>query len=59
MTSSLKIEIFTSEPRVEAVVETILDAAHLGLSGDGMVAVLPVEKLYRIRSKAEADPSEI
>lgn len=55
MVTSTKIEIFTELSHVETNVETILDAGHLGLEGDGIVAVLPVEKMYRIRTRAEAD----
>jgi len=55
MVTSTKIEIFTERSHVEKIVETILEAAHLGLEGDGIVVVLPVEKMYRIRTKAEAD----
>jgi nitrogen regulatory protein PII len=59
MAASLKIEIFAAQSRVEAIVDTILNVAHLGIPGDGMVAVLPVEKLYRIRTRAEAGPEEL
>jgi nitrogen regulatory protein PII len=31
-----------------------MDAAHTGLAGDGIVVIIPVERMYRIRAKAEA-----
>jgi len=55
MVSHARIEIFTDEDKVEHVVNTIMDAAHIGLAGDGIIAVLPVEKLYRIRTRSESD----
>lgn len=54
-----RIEIFTQESRVDEIVAAILEIAHTGTPGDGIVAVLPVEKLYRIRTKSEALPGEI
>ena len=30
-----------------------MEVAHTGMEGDGIVAVIPVEKLYRIRTKSE------
>ena len=51
-----KIEIFTDESKVEAIVKVIIDAAHAGDLGDGIVTVLPVEKFYRIRTRSEGLP---
>ncbi|HHS83822.1 MAG TPA: P-II family nitrogen regulator [Gammaproteobacteria bacterium] len=59
MTSYARIEIFTTAEKVDGIAEAIMDAAHVGLSGDGIVAVLPVEKLYRIRTKSEATTEHI
>jgi len=58
MTSHARLEIFTDEEKVETIVEAIMDSAHVGLAGDGIVAVLPVEKLYRIRTRSEIQPDE-
>ena len=54
-----RIEIFTEESKVEEIAETIIEAAHIGVEGDGIIAVLPVEKLYRIRTRSEVKPGEI
>jgi nitrogen regulatory protein P-II 1 len=54
-----RIEIFTEQSKVEEIVETIMEAAHFGLDGDGIIAVLPVEKLYRIRTRSEVKPGEM
>jgi len=53
LVSNARIEIFTVSEKVDAIVDAIMEAAHAGVTGDGLVAVLPVEKLYRIRTKAE------
>jgi nitrogen regulatory protein PII len=31
-----------------------MEAAHSGLAGDGIIAIIPVERIYRIRTKTEA-----
>ncbi len=50
-----RLEIFVGAEKVDQVVQTILDAAATHLPGDGIVAVLPVAHLYRIRDRAEMD----
>lgn len=47
------LEIGVSEPFVEATVQAILEAARTGEVGDGKIFVLPVEKIYRIRTGEE------
>lgn len=54
-----RIEIYTELSMVDAIVEAILKTAHVGMPGDGIVAVLPVEKLYRIRSRSEITADEV
>ncbi len=46
----VRLEIGVSEPFVEPAVEAILRSARTGEVGDGKVFVLPVEKVYRIRT---------
>ncbi|MFM0007681.1 P-II family nitrogen regulator [Paraburkholderia dipogonis] len=55
-TEHIKIEIFAEAENVDALVKTILEIAHVGGAGDGVVAVIPVEKFFRVRSQAEAIP---
>lgn len=52
----VRLEVFTKEEVVDAVVSTIMGAAHTGAAGDGVVAVLPIERLYLIRTRSEATP---
>lgn len=49
-----RLEIYCEAERAEEIVPAIMDSAHTGLTGYGIVAITPVEKLYRIRLKAEA-----
>jgi nitrogen regulatory protein P-II 1 len=51
--SHSRIEIFVEMDKAEDAAETIMHAAHIGQPGDGIVAILPVEKLYHIRTKSE------
>ena len=53
MVSHSRIEIFTLESKADTIARAIMEAAYVGLEGDGIVAVLPVEKLYRIRTQSE------
>jgi nitrogen regulatory protein P-II 1 len=46
----VRMEIGVSDSFVEATVNAILQAAHTGEVGDGKVFVLPVERVYRIRT---------
>ncbi len=59
MSTNARIEIFVIEDHAEEVATAIMDAAHLGMAGDGIVAIQPVEKLYQIRTRAEAVPHEL
>lgn len=50
----VRVEIFTKREEAEPIARAIMDAAHTGLPGDGVVAVLPIETLYLIRTRSEA-----
>ena len=58
LSEEVKIEIVAEESRVEAIVRAVIDAAHTGDPGDGVVTVLPVTRFYRIRTRAEALPED-
>ena len=49
----VRFEIGVSDHFVEPAVKVILAAARTGDVGDGKVFVLPVEKIYRIRTGEE------
>ena len=46
----IKLEIVTTDDKVEAVIDAILKAAQTGKIGDGKIFVLPVEQSIRIRT---------
>lgn len=54
--AEVRVEIFTKNHEVESIVSAIMDAACTGCAGDGVVAVLPIQKLYLIRARSEATP---
>ena len=58
MGDEVRLEIYTKKEQVQAIAAGIMDAAHTGLPGDGIIAVVPVEQLFLIRARAEATPDE-
>ena len=54
-----RVEVFTDAGRADATARAIMEAAHSGEPGDGMVAILPVERVYRIRTGREAVPGDL
>ncbi|MBO3056543.1 P-II family nitrogen regulator [Burkholderia pseudomallei] len=55
-TEHIKIEIFTETETVNAVVKTITDVARKEAGSDGVVAVIPVEKLLRVADASDLSP---
>jgi len=53
LSEKVRIEIGVSDHFVEPTVKAILTSARTGDVGDGKVFVLPVEKVYRIRTGEE------
>ena len=51
MCEHVRIEVYTSKLKADEIAEAIIDAAHTGMEGDGIVAILPVESVYHIRTK--------
>ena len=58
LSEKVRIEIGVSDHFVEPTVQAILNAARTGEVGDGKVFVLPVKKVYRIRT-GEEDQSAV
>jgi len=58
LSEKVRIEIAVSDHFVDPAVKAILAAARTGEVGDGKVFVLPVEKVYRIRT-GEEDQSAV
>lgn len=59
MVRHARVEIFTGAERCERIVKAVLETAHSGKNGDGIIAVLPVEQIYHIRTKQAADAGEL
>lgn len=57
MSEASRIEIYTAADRVDAIVNTIIDAAHTGEAGDGLVAVLPVDSAFSVTSRSQTIPN--
>lgn len=53
LVEKVQLDIGVSESFVEPTVRAILEAARTGEVGDGKIFVLPVEKIYRIRTAEE------
>jgi nitrogen regulatory protein P-II 1 len=53
LSEKVRLEIGVSESFVQPTVEAIMRGARTGSVGDGKIFVLPVEKIYRIRSREE------
>lgn len=50
LTEKIKLEIGVSDHFVEPTIQAILNSASTGEVGDGKIFVIPVEKVYRIRT---------
>jgi nitrogen regulatory protein P-II 1 len=53
LSEKVRLEIGVSDHFVEPTVKAILAAARTGEVGDGKIFVVPVEKVYRIRTGEE------
>lgn len=53
----VRLEIVIEEQRVAEIVNSVLNAAHTGLSGDGIIFVLPLAEVYRVRTHEKGMPS--
>lgn len=55
----LKLEVWTTEDKAQQVADAIIETAHVGLAGDGMVSISSVDEVFRIRTKHPATPAEV
>ena len=58
LSEKVRLEIGVSDHFVQPTVQAILRGASTGTVGDGKIFVLPVEKIYRIRT-AEEDEAAV
>ena len=55
MCSHVRIEVYIGKNKAEGIAEAIVEAAHTGADGDGIVAVSLVESVYHIRKKEKCN----
>lgn len=55
MLTHVRVEVFIGRHRAEEVANTIMNAAHTGMLGDGIVAISPVESVYHIRTREKCE----
>lgn len=53
--NKIKIEIVTTEDKVDSIVKTIKDGAYTGNIGDGKIFISSVDSVIRIRTGEEGD----
>ena len=58
LSEEAKLEIVAHEDRVDAITRAIMEAAHTGDLGDGIVTVLPISSFHCIRTRSEALPED-
>jgi nitrogen regulatory protein P-II 1 len=58
LSEKVRLEIGVSDHFVEPTIRAVLSSARTGAVGDGKIFVLPVEKVYRIRT-AEEDQAAV
>jgi len=58
LTEKVMLDIGVSEPFIEVTVQAIMNAGRTGKVGDGKIFVLPVERVYRIRT-GEVDTAAV
>ena len=51
MLTKIQLNIILSEHNLEETIETILNSAYTGETGDGLIFVYPVEEVIRIRTR--------
>ncbi|OGB26673.1 MAG: transcriptional regulator [Burkholderiales bacterium RIFCSPLOWO2_02_FULL_57_36] len=58
LTEHIKVEVFIEESRADTVIGAIRDVAHSDVPGAGIVAVLPVEQFFHLRTHSEVVPGK-
>lgn len=53
----VRLEIVIAEDRAPEIMNSILNAAHTGLAGDGIVFMQPLEAVFRVRTHKRGMPA--
>ena len=56
---NVRLEVFVSERYADKVMTLIMNGAHTGLEGDGVVAMLPVDTMYQVRNFAKISEDDV
>lgn len=48
-----RIDVMLEASKAQLAAELIMDVARSGLTGDGIVAIMPIDNLFRIRDNTE------
>ncbi|MHB1117581.1 P-II family nitrogen regulator [Sideroxydans sp.] len=59
LTSHVRLDIYTAAKCCDDIAQAIMDAASSGVPGDGIIAVHPVVKVYRIRQRKMIGADEL
>lgn len=54
----IKVEVYVDDFQADSIIEIIKKAAYTGNTGDGKIAIMPLEEIYRIRT-GETGPRAI
>ena len=56
---SVRVEVFVAEKHAKPVANIIMQAAHTGMEGDGIVAILPVSEMSMIRDYSKLSEADL
>lgn len=61
MDDQVKIEVYVAADQAERTAIAVIDAAHTGpgTQGDGIVAILPVQRVFSVRTRSETIPNQV
>ncbi len=57
MQDQTKLEIYVAREQAERVAAAIIESARTGEVGDGIVAILPVHRVFSVRTRADTIPN--
>lgn len=57
MNDQAKIEVYVAREKAERVATALIEAANSAGLGDGIVAILPVQRAYSVRTRSDAMPN--
>jgi nitrogen regulatory protein PII len=59
MAHHLRVEVVTDAGHVDAVTRAIIDTAHCGSAGDGLIMVESLDSVLRVRSKCAPSADDL